>query len=148
MFQIAQVLTPSLKGTEIIWSRGKKLLSYSAARQEDSENVTGYIHPNALSTAPGRAANRSWGALFSETLVECNSSTHTWKWCASLQQSWLPSSLTAASVTLKIKHRSSWSDTTVPAVYLVIMTVLPLLHVFSKKGREKHENLYTFVSLL
>lgn len=90
------MLTPSLKGTEIIWSRDKKLLSYSAARQEDSENITGYIHPSALSTARGRVVNPSWGALFSETLVECNSFMHMWKCCASLQQSWLPSSLTAA----------------------------------------------------
>lgn len=141
IFHTAQMLTPSLKGSQISRVESKHcyiiLLQISKGDRINVLRIEG--------TEPGGVVNHSWGALFSKSLVGCNGFNLMWTMCV-LAAGLTVSSQLSCSITLKLKHRCSANDTLVFAFYLVVMTVLPLLlHVFSSK---EEKTLKVFISTL
>lgn len=118
------------------------------------------MYLNALSiegTDPGRVVNHSWGAVFPKTLVEVQwLYTYVKLRCLpAAELTKFPSLLLLLreGISLPQSHRSwnrpSPSDMFVLAVYLVVMTVLPLLlHIFSESKRAMRRSLYPHFSSL
>ena len=95
--------------------------------------------------------------MFSKTLVECNGFTYVKVRCLpAAEMTEFPALLLLlreggfpASVTLKLKHRASQSDMLVSAVYPGDHDcIASLIACLLEKRIEKHEDLYTPISLL